>query len=153
MRALLPVLTVAFFFAVGCGRRAPDSRQAFGQQPATSNTAAAEPSWIAIPPPGPTDYSIATCVLCVENYSTDKPRLWVFKPDPGHPQRVKYFSGFETKIDIEGIETLSLLVIRRRDGSYTEQVVTNSTVNLTKYISKKRYPISELVADLDKCVK
>jgi len=147
MRVLLAILVAVLLITAGCDRRAAATR------PTDSHSATAEPSWIAIPPPGPTDYSVSTCVLWIKNYSNDKPLIWVFEPDPGHRERVKYNSGFETKIDIEGVETLSLLVIKRRDGSYTEQVVTNSVVDLEKYISKKRYPISELVADLDKCLK
>ena len=141
MRALL-IISVAFLlFTVGCDRR-----------PA-AQPSAAEPSWISIPPPGPVGYSVFSGGLHVTNYSDDKPIVWVFSPYAPLRERVKGVSGFDTQSKIEDSETMCLVVIRRRDGSYTEQTVTNTPVDLRRYIDKVRHPVSELVADLDKSLK
>ncbi len=136
MRALLPISIAFLLFAAGCDRRP-----------------AAEPSWISLPPPGPTDYSVFTGGLHITNYSEDKPVVWVFSPYAPLRERVKGLSGFDTQSKIENSKTMCLVIIRRRDGSYTEQTVTTSPIDLTRYVSKTRYPVSELVADLDKCLK
>ena len=135
MRALLPISIAILLFTAGCDRRP------------------AEPSWISIPPPGPADYSVFDGGLHITNYSTNKPVVWVFSPYAPLRERVKAVSGLDPQSKIEDSKTMCLVVIRRRDGSYAEQMVTNSPVNLTRYISKMRYPVSELVADLDRCLK
>jgi hypothetical protein len=136
MRALLLISVAFLLFTAGCDRRP-----------------AAEPSWISIPPRGPTDYTVFTGGLHITNYSDDKPVVWVFSPYAPLRERVKGVSRFDTQSNIEGSETMCLVVIRRRDGTYTEQTVTNAPVDLRRYIDKMRRPVSELVADLDKCLK
>jgi len=136
MRALLPISIAFLLFAAGCARRP-----------------AAGPSWISIPPHGPTDYSVFTGGLHITKYSDDKPVVWVFSPYAPLCERVKGVSGFDTQSKIENSKTMCLVIIRRQGGSYTEQTVTTSPIDLTRYVSKMRHPVAELVADLDKCLK
>ena len=118
-----------------------------------SSRPAAEPPWVAIPLPGPADYSVFTGGLHITNYSPDKPVVWVFSPYAPLRDRVKSVTGFDTQSTIEGSQTLLLVVVRRQDGSYAEKLVPKVPIDLTKYIGKRRYPVSELTADLDKCLK
>jgi len=135
MRALLSITIASLLFAVGCSRPA------------------GEPAWTAIPPRGPVDYSVITGALRITNYSEDKPLVWVVSPYAPLRERVKGITGFDTQSTIEGSQTMCLVVIRRQDGSYSEQAVATSPIDLTRYIDKMRHPVSELVADLDRCLK
>lgn len=135
MRGLLAITIAALFFAIGCSRPA------------------GEPSRTIIPPRGPVDYSVITGALHITNYSDDKPDVWVISPYAPLRERVKGITGFDTQSTIEGSQTMCLVIVRRRDGSYSEQTLASSPIDLTRYISKTRHPVSDLVADLDRCLK
>jgi hypothetical protein len=128
MRALLQILGIFVFITTGCSQRSPATNA---------------------------DYRIFTGAICVTHYSVDKPTIWVFMSYAPLQERVKTFCGFDSKsaIDVEDNKSMCLVIIQDSTGKMTERAVALKPIDLTKYIDKISYPVSEIIADLNAVLK